>query len=468
MAEDNSDLTQNPTFQSWPSEKQHAYLLDQSPAYAGFPADKQNAYLSYLNGKPTYGPHQAAAAPKPTPTSQADISRGLSKLPPVEFNDLSSYGNATISGLDSVGRGVAGAASALGSAIAHPWDTIRGIKNAVTSAPDTLSQIPAAVSDINSSADPISAYGKVAQETAGQGAGQAAVAAATMGLPKLAGAGARALSSGTGIPGTASRVLQTGLKTAENFDVTKPGKSIGAIGDTYESTSQPGRLLSATNKAVEQGRANPVKTVIPTDAEQAISEGRANPLPTKLKPQPTPAEAAIKSGKASPLRTRIPASVLREQPPTPPEEIARAAALDKVLKSTPGNLANVPTPPGNAAVLGDLGPSAPPQAEELARRPLPAAEPAARRAFEQSTPGALGGIRPPADTPAAAIPRSSIPDVSLVPEPRSLFPGEQPNYMANVPREELPGLADIAKPGAGQQLQQLGKRVIYIPREALK
>ncbi len=64
----------------------------------------------------------------------------------------------------------------------------------------------------------------------------------------------------------------------------------------------------------------------------------------------------------------------------------------------------------------------------------------------------------------------SEPATSLIPEPRAPFPGENPNYAASIPREELEGLAKIGKPGAGTQLQQLGgvhgRPVLYIPREA--
>ena len=70
------------------------------------------------------------------------------------------------------------------------------------------------------------------------------------------------------------------------------------------------------------------------------------------------------------------------------------------------------------------------------------------------------------DEPPARMPGLKIghPEVNVVPEPRGEFAGENPNYMASVPRDELNRLAVAAKPGAGTQLQQLGKPVIYIPR----
>jgi len=70
----------------------------------------------------------------------------------------------------------------------------------------------------------------------------------------------------------------------------------------------------------------------------------------------------------------------------------------------------------------------------------------------QEAPARMGGFNP------------GSPDVNVIPEPRGEFEGEVPNYMASVPREELNRLALAAKPGAGKQLQQLGKPVIYTPR----
>jgi hypothetical protein len=73
-----------------------------------------------------------------------------------------------------------------------------------------------------------------------------------------------------------------------------------------------------------------------------------------------------------------------------------------------------------------------------------------------STPSPLGTMRsvaPPEET-------------TFIPEPRRSFAGENEGYMASTPREELLGLARMRKPGAGAQLQQLGKPIIYIPKEA--
>jgi hypothetical protein len=60
-------------------------------------------------------------------------------------------------------------------------------------------------------------------------------------------------------------------------------------------------------------------------------------------------------------------------------------------------------------------------------------------------------------------PTMHSPSPTFIPEPRPEFAGEVPNYMGSVPREELEDLALRRKPGAGKQMQQLGKPIIYIP-----
>lgn len=56
--------------------------------------------------------------------------------------------------------------------------------------------------------------------------------------------------------------------------------------------------------------------------------------------------------------------------------------------------------------------------------------------------------------------------VAVLPEPRASFEGENEGYMASTPRAQLSKLAVSGKPGAGTQMQQLGHRVLYIPKGA--
>ena len=62
--------------------------------------------------------------------------------------------------------------------------------------------------------------------------------------------------------------------------------------------------------------------------------------------------------------------------------------------------------------------------------------------------------------------RTAIPDVNVIPEPRQAFPGEKEGTMFSVPREDLLNLGKQGKLGAGKTLQQLGKKVIYVPTGA--
>ncbi len=76
-----------------------------------------------------------------------------------------------------------------------------------------------------------------------------------------------------------------------------------------------------------------------------------------------------------------------------------------------------------------------------------------------------GKSEPAAPAEAEGVAKAPPEDgVQVVPEPRKPFPGEQPGIMQSVPREELPEQAATGKPGAGTQLQNIGKKIIYQPR----
>src|SRR5208283_3807513 len=116
---------------------------------------------------------KTAAAPPPAPKPTLMSNLGLSEGPDVPLTDAP---HATLSGIQSVGRGIRGAAQGL----LHPIDSLKGI----VSIPSQAAQVPAAIHDINASPDPLGTYAKVGQETAGQGAGQALVGAATEGIAR--------------------------------------------------------------------------------------------------------------------------------------------------------------------------------------------------------------------------------------------------------------------------------------------
>jgi hypothetical protein len=109
--------------------------------------------------------------------------------------------------------------------------------------------------------------------------------------------------------------------------------------------------------------------------------------------------------------------------------------------------------------FADVAPGSSMPYREWPTQPEHAAVRSAQAATLRRTPVVASQMGP---TPNAILNKG----VAVVPEPRGLFPGEDPNYMASVPRARLNRLALSAKPGAGTQLQQLGQSIIYLPSGA--
>jgi hypothetical protein len=67
----------------------------------------------------------------------------------------------------------------------------------------------------------------------------------------------------------------------------------------------------------------------------------------------------------------------------------------------------------------------------------------------------------------AAAEGPGLPNAKVVklPVPREPVPGENPGYMASIPRGRLLDLGRQGRPGAGTQLQNIGKSVLYVPEE---
>lgn len=120
---------------------------------------------------------------------------GSAAPPPIKWDDekqpgfldreipLDSYKNATLSGVQSIGRGFRDAGRGLVQTAEHPIEAIKSLGDL----PSEVKQVPAAIHDIDQSSDPVGTYAKVAQDTAGQGAAQATIGAATEGIGKVAG-----------------------------------------------------------------------------------------------------------------------------------------------------------------------------------------------------------------------------------------------------------------------------------------
>lgn len=148
----------------------------------------------------------------PVQNKEASFSTPLDEEIP-----LTSYGNATMSGLQSVGK----AARGLGEAAMHPIDTVKSILHAPADTVRGAKQLPAALHDINQSSDPLGTYAKAAQETAAQGGVQALAAAATEGAriaaPKIGPAVRAAANSRAGQ--TAGIIAKAGVNATEKLPV---------------------------------------------------------------------------------------------------------------------------------------------------------------------------------------------------------------------------------------------------------
>jgi hypothetical protein len=68
------------------------------------------------------------------------------------------------------------------------------------------------------------------------------------------------------------------------------------------------------------------------------------------------------------------------------------------------------------------------------------------------------------ETPLVESASSQAPVVRL-PVPRETLPGENPKYMASIPRARLLNLGRQGRPGAGEQLRNVGRNVLYVPEE---
>jgi hypothetical protein len=116
-----------------------------------------------------------------------------------------------------------------------------------------------------------------------------------------------------------------------------------------------------------------------------------------------------------------------------------------------------PTPAQmRASAKMEVGP--PGESVPVSKNPTPGGYtgPASARAAQKA-----GRITAPSD-----IPKATIPDVSILPEPRPLREGEKLGYNASTPRDLLLGNAQAGRPGAGEMIQNAGGTVLYAPKAA--
>jgi hypothetical protein len=100
--------------------------------------------------------------------------------------------NPTLQGVQSIGRGVRSAVQGVAALPGQAYDDVTSghipiiheMGAGIRSTAKAIPQIPQAIRDINASPDPLSHYAQAAEDTAGQGAGQALLGAATEGAGK--------------------------------------------------------------------------------------------------------------------------------------------------------------------------------------------------------------------------------------------------------------------------------------------
>lgn len=218
-----------------------------------------------------YALDQPAAPPPLPPGYQLDSDSGQQATDqPKEANfdtpldetiPLSSYSNATMSGLQSVGRAIRDTAksavdlsipknsteAAIAAVVPGVGLPTYKMAKGLFHTGEQASRVPAAIHDINESTDPTGTYAKVAQETAAQGGAQALGAAATEGATRLV------PKIGSVIPSTerAGAALEDVKSTAGDVPIntTKPGNTALEI---YTQSQRGANLPSSVGKLVRR------------------------------------------------------------------------------------------------------------------------------------------------------------------------------------------------------------------------
>lgn len=202
-----------------------------------------------------------------------------------------------------------------------------------------------------------------------------------------------------------------------------PGAAFPDVGEFY------------TNKGTEM---NAVRRQTEQSARQAAREAKAN--------APEPPEPELGSLENPGFHSKIPTRMPKPAPvevPTP----------ELGTPENPGWHSKIPT-------------RMPPSAETLVPEP-PLGSPE-NPGWHSKVPnrmprtGASAVAPEPAVGEGPALPKAQV--VKL-PVPHEPLPGENPGFMASIPRGRLLDLGRQGRSGAGQQLQNIGKSVLYVPEE---
>jgi hypothetical protein len=309
---------------------------------------------------------------------------------------LTNHWWATASGLQSVGRGlrdaITGTAQVLdprpksdeekalvdsdprARAILPVYRILRSVGHTAQDA----TQIAGAMHDINQSPDPVGTYAKVAQETAGQGAGQAALALATEGAVKGAPALAEAAKT-AGASETAAKVAASGKvigASAEELPVVgstiKAAKKLGQLreiwGEPKPATPKPVPELDATgeNKPFAGGvdEPKPAKVLDATGENKPFAGGMDEAPAAKTPPKSAaPAEQSAAPTEEIPVVPRTaraapaPRTIVRDPQTGAPEFSDVVAAKQQAATPAPveTKVAPAETPAPADELLDRLG-----------------------------------------------------------------------------------------------------------------
>ena len=233
---------------------------------------------------------------------------------------LSSHTNATLSGLQSVGRGVRDAVKGTyDTVVAAPQDDteksvakysgvgglalyrmFRGIGHTAEDA----TQLVGAIHDINQGPDPLGSYAKAAQDTAGEGAGQALTALATEGVAKAV---PKVTEAASDVPATKlTAPVRAAVKGANKVLAKAPGTIGAGVGAAAgAATHIPGAAEIGAGAGYALGREVLPQLKIP--GEGFGLPNRVEGGPSQVEP-PQPAAPTPESPAAAPPSAASPAA----------------------------------------------------------------------------------------------------------------------------------------------------------------
>lgn len=186
-------------------------------------------------------------------------------------------GSANESGVQSIGRGLRGAGQAIASLPGKAVDDLSGghlpiiheLAEGIKSTGSEAAQVPGAIHDINQSPDPLGTYAKVAQDTAGQGAGQALTALATEGAIRGAPSMGRIAKPAVGATlRTASDIIGPDVTGIISPRFANAQRLMGRIGRGMSGSEAPlvYRDATALNKVPFAGEEIPSESLVTRDA----------------------------------------------------------------------------------------------------------------------------------------------------------------------------------------------------------